>query len=420
MKRLAIFAYLICFATVIYAQQGVLPYDVLMRSGKIRMGAKDYDKALEFFGTAVKNYPDQPEAHFWLGTLSHDRSNFKEMLLQFNKFDEIYAKAKSSGDKKLTKSCEKDDMPKQIRELRRSAFAKQFAAGIVQWNLADSLSKESSNLADDSAKTQQQKLVSQLFDKANVLFNECLAFEDTVSDVYTYIGMVESKRGNNQGALDMYRKAHQLAPNNNLLLASLASTYSALQQNDSAAFYFGAFAEKDSLNREAALFNQAMCYQAMNDEKHFEESLDNIIKVNPQNAEILYQRGVLYVRQASAKVLTDSASMLDSIAQKRPDDKAIEKAKADLLSYRRGLYGKAFPDFKAAAELTKTDSDYWYWFGTAAMLTDNMDDARTAYAKCVEVKPDDKDCWCQLALVYAKLKMQKEFEEATAKCSTNK
>lgn len=416
MKSLAIFAYLICFATVTYAQQGVQPYDVLMRSGKVYTQARDYDKAMELFSTAVKNYPGEPEAHFWLGTLYHDRSNFREMILQFHQFEEIYAKAKSSGDKKLIKKCEKDDMPKQIKDYSRSAFMKNFSDGVVQLKFADSLARESRNLTDDTAKTQQQKLVDQFFDKANRLFAECLVIDDTVAGVYTNIGLVESAKGNSRGALDMYRKAHQLAPNDHQLLFSLASTFSSLQQNDSAAFYFGAFADKDSLNREAALINQAMCYQAMNDEKRFEGSLDNIIKVNPQNAEILYQRGVLYVRQASSKTLTDSTAILDSIAQQRPNDKAIEKAKADLLSYRRGLYEKAFPDFKVAAELTPKDSDYWYWFGTTAMLTDKMDDARTAYAKCIEVKPDNQDCWCQLVLVYAKLKLQKEFDEASAKC----
>jgi tetratricopeptide (TPR) repeat protein len=417
MKRLIIFAYLICFTTVTYAQQGVLPYDVLMRSGKVYTQAKEYDKAMERFSTAVKNYPNEPEAHYWLGTLYHDRSDFKEMILQFNQFDEIYAKAKSSGDKKMIKNCEKDDMPKQIKDYSRSAFMKDFTEGVAQLKFADSLAKESRNLTDDTVRTQQQKLaIRQLLDKANRLFTECLTIDDTIAGVYTNIGLVESKKGNDQVALEMYRKAHQLAPNDNQLLFSMASTFSSLQQNDSAAFYFGAFADKDSLNREAALINQAMCYQAINDEKRFEGSLDNIIKVNPQNAEILYQRGVLYIRQASAKALMDSTAILDSIARKRPDDKAVEKAKADLLSYRRGLYEKAFPDFKAAAELTPEDSDYWYWFGTTAMLADKMDDARTAYAKCVEVKPDNQDCWCQLVLVYAKLNLQKEFDEASIKC----
>jgi tetratricopeptide (TPR) repeat protein len=395
----------------------VAPYDVLLRSGKVYLTqAKDPDKAMELFITAIKNYPDQPEAHCQLGTIYYDRSNFKEMILQFHQFDEIYAKAKLSGDKKLIKNCEKEDMPKQIQVYSRSAFAKDFSDGVVQLKFADSLARESRNLTDDTARIKQQKLVDQLFDKANSLFAECVTIDDTVAGVYTNIGLVESRKGNNEGALDMYRKAHQLAPNDNQLLFSLASTFSSLQQHDSAAFYFGSFADRDSLNREAALINEAMCYQAMNDEKRFEVSLDNIIKVNPQNAEILYQRGVLYVRQASAKALTDSTAILDSIAQKRPDDKATEKAKADLLSYRRGLYEKAFPDFKAAAELTPEDSDYWYWYGTTAMLTDKMDDALTAYVKCVKVKPDNQDCWCQLVLVYAKLNLKKDFDEASVKC----
>jgi tetratricopeptide (TPR) repeat protein len=420
MKKLVIFACLICLATVAYAQQGAQPYDVLMRSGKIYMQSKDYDKAMDFFTTAVKNYPNEPEAHYCLGLLYHDKADFKEMIKELNKYNEIYDKARLEGNKKLIKNCEKDDMPKQANTLRLSAFTKSFSEGVVQLKLADSLARESSNLTDDSLRIQQQKLVDQLYNKATSLFSECLTIADTVAGVYTNIGLVESKKGNRQGALDMYRKAHQLAPGDNQLLFSIASTFASLEQNDSAAFYFGAFADKDSLNREAALINQAMCYQAMDDEKSFETSLNNIIKVNPQNAEIRYQRGVLYIRQASAKALTDSTAVLDSLAQLRPNDKAIDKAKADLLAYRRGLYEKAHPDFKTAAELTKTDSDYWYWFGTTAMLTDKMDDALTAYGKCVEVKPDNTDCWCQLSMVYAKLKMQKEFDEASAKCPKKK
>ncbi len=206
MKRLAIFVYLICFATMTYAQQGVLPYDVLMRSGKIRTQAKDLDKALEFFNTAVKNYPDQPEAHYWLGTLYHDRSNFKEMISQFRQFDEIYTKAKSSGDKKLIKNCEKDDMPKLIKDYSRSAFMKDFTDGVAQLKQADSLAKESRNLADDTAKAGQEKLVNQLFDKASSLFAECLTIDDTVSGTTPTSAWLKARRATTRALLTCTEK----------------------------------------------------------------------------------------------------------------------------------------------------------------------------------------------------------------------
>ena len=89
MKRLAIFAYLICFAAVTYAQQGVLPYDVLMRSGKIRTQAKDFDKAMEFFQIAVKNYPNEPEAHYWLGEAYLTLKNRKDAVREFKTVIEL-------------------------------------------------------------------------------------------------------------------------------------------------------------------------------------------------------------------------------------------------------------------------------------------------------------------------------------------
>ena len=417
MRRLVILAVAFCFATVAYAQQqGVAPYDVLVRSAKIYVGYKDFDKAQMFLDSAVHNYPDQPEAHYWLGTLLHDRADFIGMMGQFRKFDEIYAKAKAANDNKFVKACEKEDTPKQIGIYKRSAFAKSSQEGVKQLKLADSLAKETRSISDEAAKAEQLKQVQALYDKARSLFELCLAIDDTVSGVYTNLGLVEAQKGNTQAALDLFRKAHQLSPKDKELLFSLASTHYKLTDFDSAAYYYGAFAEEDSLNREAALINQAMCYQSLKDETRLEKTLDRILQVNPQNADILYQRGVLNIRKASGKAIADSAAALDSLAALHPTDKALEKAKADLLTYRLGYYQKALPDFKTAAELTKTDPDYWYWYGNAAMFSEKMDDARTAYSRCVEIKPDSQDCWCSLEIVFAKLKMLKEMQEASIKC----
>jgi tetratricopeptide (TPR) repeat protein len=416
MSRFVTFAVAFCFAAAAYAQQGAAPYDVLVRSAKIYVGYKDFDKAQMFLDSAVNNYPEQPEAHYWLGSLLHDRADFTGMMEQFRKFDEIYSKAKATNDKKLVKACEKDDTPKQIGKYKLSAFAKSSQEGVKQLKLADSLAKEIRNLPDDSATAEQGKQVQALYDKARSLFELCLAIDDTISGVYTNLGLVEGQRGNLQAALDLYRKAHQLSPKDKELLFSLASTHFKLASFDSAAHYYGAFADEDSLNREAALINQAMCYQALKDEPRLEGTLDRILQVNPQNADILYQRGVLNIRKASSRTIADSAATLDSLAALHSADKALEKAKADLLSYRLGFYKKALPDFKAAAELTKTDPDYWYWYGNAAMFSDKMDEARGAYSKCIEIKPDSQDCWCSLEVVYAKLKMLKEMQEAAVKC----
>lgn len=399
-----------------YAEQGgVAAYDVLMRSAKIYQKL-DPERAKMLLDSAVNNYPEAPEGHFQIALIYYDKSDYKPMMEHIQKFQDIYSRAKASGDKKLIKACENNKMPEQTRNLRLSAFTKTYQDGVSQLKLADSLAKESRNQPDSTTRVEQEKLVGQLFDKASGLFDECLLLDDTISGVYANMALLENRKGNAQGALERYRQAYKLAPEDAQLHFSLATTYFGLQQYDSAAAYYGAFADRDSLNREGALINQAMCYQAMNAPERMKATLDKILAVTQQNGDVFFQRGMYYIRQANSQAMTDSARVLDSLSSARPNDNAIDKARADLLAYRISQYKLALPDFKAAAELAKTDTDYWYWYGTSAMLSDATSDARTAYEKCIGVNSENKDCWCQLAIVYAKLKMQKEFDEATAKC----
>ncbi len=416
MKKIAIILFVISFAAVAYAQQKSAPYDVLIRSAKIYMGTKDSERAKQFLDSAVNNYPDQPEAQSLISTIYFDKAQYKEMMVHIKKYEEIYAKAKASGDKKLIKACEANKMPEQVNNLRLSALKKSFDEGVAQLKIADSLSNEASSMPDDSAKALKQKNAQALFDKAESLFSDCLQIDDTVAFVYTNLGLVETKKGNTQKALEMYAKSHQLNPKDQQILFTLGTTYFSLQQYDSAAVYYDAFAVADTLNREAALINEAMCYQALKEEDKLEKVLDRILEANPQNAEIHYQRGVLIVRKAAGKSIADSARTLDSLINLRPNDKALEQARANLVAYRLGFYQRALPDFKFAAEAIKTEPEYWNWYGYAALLTDKLGEAKEAYTKCVEEKPDNKDCWCQLALVYAKLKDTKAYEEANAKC----
>lgn len=417
MRRFAIITFIICFAAIAYAQQaGVAAYDVLMRSAKIYLST-DPERAKMLLDSAVNNYPEQPEARYWLGTIYHDKADYKNMMLQFNKFDEIYARAKAEKDKKTLRGCERDDAPKQISTYKASALSKSFQDGVTQLKLADSLSRESASLSDDTARANQEKLVMQLFSKAKELLNECLMIDDTVAAVYTNLGLVEAKQGNKEAALELYRKAYGLAPTNSELMFTMAQAHYGLQHWDSAATYFGLFADADSLNREGALINQALCYQSLQDYEKMKLTLDRIITFSQQNGDVFYQRGMYYILRANSQALSDSAMYLDSLSNARPNDKSIEQARTDLMAFRVSMYKQALPDFKAAAELSKTDADYWYWYGTSAVLSEATADAKIAYEKCVEISPDNKDCWCQLAITYAKLKMQKEFDDATAKCN---
>lgn len=419
MKKLVIFAVVVTLSIPLYAQQEerVKPYDVLVRSANIYLGLKpvEYDKAWNLLKQAVDNYPDALEAHYLMGIICSDRAQYREMMVHFRKFEELCSKEAMAADKKFQKRCEKDKMPEQIRNIRLSSLKKSFGEGVDNLKMADSIGR-AEGAADDTTKAKRQKTIDALLAKARGVFEDCVILDDTVSIVWTNLGTVLNQQGNRDTAIVMYMKSYQLNPNDKDLLFALASTLYKQQEYGRAAKFYGEFAMKDTVNAEAALINQAMCYQAMKDDDSLIASLDRILKINPENPDIRYQRGVYYVRKASAKSLQDSSACLDSLSEVRPNDKSLEKAKADLTAYRLNFYNDALPDFKKAAEVAKSDADYWYWYGNAAYLSNKIEEARTAYEECVKIKDEHKECWCQLENIFAKLNIQAEFDKAKKKC----
>jgi tetratricopeptide (TPR) repeat protein len=414
-----ILALIATLALPLYGQQQarVLPYDVLLRSAIINLGLKpaEYDKAWNLLKQAVDNYPDALEAHYLMGTICSDRAQYKEMVEHFKTVEQICNKESMDADKKLKKRCEKDQMPEQMRNIRMSALKKSFSEGVANLKNADSIGRALPTVTDDSLKAKQLVQVNVLLAKAKSVFEECLIIDDTVAIVWTNLGTVESKMNNSKAAVEYYLKSYQLNPKDKDLYFPLASALFQEKDYEKAAKFYGEYADEDSSGAEPALINQAMCFQAMKDDELLLGSLTKIMNINPKNADVAYQRGIYFIRKAAS--LQDSTLRLDSLSEIRPNDKALEKAKAELIADRVGFYEKALPDFKLAAEETQTDPEYWYWYGNAALLSNKVDEARTAYDKCVANKDDQKDCWCQLRTIYAKLNLLKEFEAAEKKCA---
>ncbi|MGB5108026.1 MAG: hypothetical protein WBP42_15075, partial [Candidatus Zixiibacteriota bacterium] len=115
MKRILVGLILLSMAATGLAQQvkEVLPYDALIRSSKIYLGQKekDYDHVMELLQTAIDNYPEPLEAHFYLGLIYAERAEYGKMMDNFRKFDTICSQEAKAADKKFAKRCEKDNMP---------------------------------------------------------------------------------------------------------------------------------------------------------------------------------------------------------------------------------------------------------------------------------------------------------------------
>ncbi len=420
MKKIVVGILVLCFAVSGFAQQAkeVLPYDALIRSAKIYLGQKDkdYDHVTELLQTAIANYPDPLEAHFYMGIIAAERAEYAQMMDHFRKFEAICSKEAMAADKKLSKRCSKDNMAGQIKDNKDAELSRNFKEGVSNIRIADSVSHLVETATDDSTKAVQADIVKQLLTKAEGLFNDCIVIDDTIPGVWTNLALIEKKLGNIDKAIGHYQRSYQLNPKDAMMVYDLASVYFDQKDYANAARYYGEFGDLDKANAEAAYINQAMAYQALGDYVSLEKSLDKVLESNPANAEIRYQRGVMYVRNASAPELRDSAATIDSLLGVKPNDAGLKKAKEDLVAYRQSFNVKALADFKMAAEANAKEPLYWYWYGNTAYFLEKQDESLEAYKKCVEADEKFSDCWCQLSLVYARKGMKAESEQAATKC----
>lgn len=420
MRKIIVGILVLCLAATGFAQpaKDVLPYDALIRSAKIYLGQKekDYDHVVELLQMAIDNYPDPLEAHFYMGIIAAERAEYANMMDHFRKFEAICSKENMDADKKLSKRCNKDNMAGQIKDNKDAELSRNFKEGVSQIRLADSVQNQIESAPDDSTKTKQADIVKQLLTKGEGLFNACVVIDDTISGVWTNLALIEKKMGNIDKAIEHYQRSYKLNSKDAMMVYDLAGVYFDLKDYANAARYYGEFGDLDKANAEVGYINQAMAYQALGDNTGLEKTLDKIIEVNPANSEIRYQRGVMYVRNASAQNLRDSAQKIDSLLEFKPNDASLKTAREDLVKYRQSFNVKALADFKMAAESNEKEPLYWYWYGNTAFFLEKEDVSLEAYKKCVAADDKFSDCWCQLSLVYARKGMRAESQEAAKKC----
>ncbi len=421
MKRIIIALLIAALAIPILAQNKdqVLPYDVLVRSAKIYLGQrdKDFNAAEERLTEAVQNYDDPVEALFLLGLIYAEKAEYAKMVEAFDRFEEICAKAEEEKNKDVKKRCAKDDMPKQIEQTKQAELSKRW--DVAQRNLrqADSLQAIADTATVDSTKTAYLDKVGKLLDFSEGAFNEALIIKDT-APLWNNLGIIEKKRGNNEAALKKFERGYSLDSTRALAVFDMASIHFDLGHYDEAALYYGRFARLDSVNAKVAYINQAMAYQNSENTEGLKSALDNVLRIDPDDPEMRYQRGMYYIQRVNDNAFRDSIAMFDSITTASPKNADAKKQLDALVERRKGLLEEAIDDFEKATQINPSDDIAWYWLGSAAFFVENTELATKAYEKCVEANAKSKDCWCQLALIYTRAGQKQKAESANDKCET--
>lgn len=422
MKKLIIVLLIAAFSLPAFAQKDerVLPYDALIRSVKVYAGQrdKDWDRMIELLNQAIDNYPNPVEAYFFLGQIYADKGEYVKMMENFSKFHQVCDSARANNDKDLVKRCENDDMPQLIEDSKQSELSNRLDVGLRNLRQADSLGDIADTVSNDSLKADLENKVRRLLEFSEGAFNEALIISDTIPQVWNNLGIIQKKRGNPEEALSMYNRGYQLDSTRSLAVFDMATLHFDQGNYDESAYYYGRFAELDSLNAKVAYINQAMAYQASQNLEGLKNALDNVLKIDPNDADMRYQRGMYYIQRSNDQALRDSLALLDSMVQADPNNSEAQEKLDDMVERRENIIKQAIEDFQVATESNPADDIAWYWLGTSAFFVKDTELATKAYEKCVEVNENSKDCWCQLALIYTRAGQREKAEEANEKCES--
>ena len=126
------------------------------------------------------------------------------------------------------------------------------------------------------------------------------------------------------------------------------------------------------------------------------EDYTEAIRLNPDDAEAYYNRGLAYYEQGN---LDKAIADYDEAIRLNPDDAQAYYNRA-IAYYDRGNLDKAIADYQIAIDLNPDDAEAYYNRGLVYYQQGDLDKAIADYQIAIDLNPDDPDAYYNRGLAY--------------------
>lgn len=355
------------------APQILLSQSKEMTSGKLYMRQDEIDKAIYWFGEAVRIKPQNAEAHFYLGLALARKEQFAEMVKEF--------------DISLSLS---NKYEKEIAQERARYYAETFNTGVKYAQGAD-------------------------WPKAEEAFRAAHTIDAKQPDVYRNLAFVYLRMDNDSQAIVVYEDLLRIKPNDIDALAALADLRSARREFEKAIEHYNQVLVIDSTSSRAT-HGIALCYDYLGRRDEAMNAYERALRARPDDKDLRFNYGRLYylredyeraVEQFSMVLAVDpndfESNMNIGIAYlklgEKPDKavsdleaKGIKMTKKEaklidsLRTAQKAVFAKAVPYLeKAASELSPTNAGAWFNLGVAYIRLGETQKGQDAIKKSEEL-----------------------------------
>jgi len=448
MKReitLSLLAVLILAGTV-FAQkkERVQPADVYLRTVGIALKEKNYKRAESNLAACLKNYPENYEAHFFMGVIWAEKDQIDSMVTEFS-LARLYA------GNKLKKIKQK------MEDIEQSKWEYGFNNGVTWINTADSLELAAADIQDNAEEQKVREMRMTALDESARYFRHCTLIKANEFRGWFNLGLAYDRKRDWSQASQLFKRAEELFHTITLqdsttnfydttmfyqgageitpLFDEIIKKYKKLKQDvrnrykglmtalGAAYFELGEFENTIIIFRRmlgfydedlSALEYIGNSYQRLGQSEEALKWTKMIITKNPDDKDRLYNVGVHYYNDG-----VEAKREYEALLQRKLKGTTDPNIDADLQKkeehYRRS-YTQSLELLDRVLELDPKDQETWKLKAGTMFFLEQYDEAIPALEKVLEMMPDESTICQMLRECYRKKGDMDKVLQLTEEC----
>ncbi|MFC1475440.1 tetratricopeptide repeat protein [Candidatus Zixiibacteriota bacterium] len=435
---------------VVYAQEKkkIEPADVYVRSARIALQNKEYDRVEKNLRVCLENYPENYQAHFLMGAVWADKEQIDSMVAEFNL-------ARRYAGKNL-KKIEED-----MQDIEESLWEQNFNSGVNYVNISDSLESASGETDDSEEGQRLRNTMSQALDESTKDFKNCTLIQPDEFRGWFNLGLAYDRKRDYAAAAEVYKisedrfhritmedtttdyydttlffqgdgeptdlfkeikkkfkkKSEDMRTRYKGLSTALGGVYFELGEFENTIIIFRrllGFFEEDL----SALEYISNSFQQLGDNEEALKWVKLIIENNPEDKDRLYNVGAHYYN-----IGADDKKIYERLLKEKlqgSEDPNIDTEIAKAMERYRDKFTRALQYLEAVLELDSEDKDTWRLNGVILFFLEQYDDAIPVLEKAITLNPDDISLCQILAECYRQKGDVEKVLRLTEECGLGK
>jgi protein O-GlcNAc transferase len=224
--------------------------------------------------------------------------------------------------------------------------------------------------------------------EAEPLLLDVLKKQSKNFDALHILGVINGIKNQHKEALEFFRKALKIDPNNSFLNFNIAKAFSEIDEDEKALKYH-LFATKLNPKKLDGWLNFGRSLSKLN---KFEDSLECYYKalaLNPEYAEAWTNLGCAFIELENFEQALDS---FDKSLKINPQSPEVWSNRGNAL-FELKQYTQALESFDTAIRIKPDYADAWYNRGNALLRLNQYEHALESYDKTISLKPEYIEAW---------------------------